>query len=82
MTDIQNTMRRKREAFNKYKGSKSAEALVEYRKCRMELKKSIRGAKNGYEKAMAGKSRENPKIFCKYIDGKRITRERVGPIKD
>jgi len=80
--DIQDTMRRKSEALNKYQKSKSVEALVEYRKCRMELKKSIRRAKRGYEKALVGKSMENPKIFIKYINGKRRTRERVGPIKD
>ena len=39
-------------------------------------------AKMVCEKALAGKSRENPKIFCKYINGKRITRERIGPIRD
>ena len=57
-------------------------ASVRYRKCRVELKKAIRNAKRGYEKALADKSRENPKIFYKYINGKRITRERVGPIRD
>ena len=80
--DIQDTVRRKRKAFKKYKGSKSVEALVRYRKCRVEIKKAIRNAKRGYEKALAGKSRENPKIFHKYTNGKRITRERVGPIRD
>jgi len=52
---------------------------VEYR---VALKKSIRRAKRGYERALAGKSRKNPKIFYQYINGKRITRERVGPIQD
>ena len=28
------------------------------------------------------KIRENPKIFYKYIKGKRLTRERVGLIRD
>eukprot|EP00061_Rhincodon_typus_P017148 g45715.t1 len=65
--DIQD-MRRKREAFSRYKGSKSAEALIEYRKCRVELKK----AKRRYEKVLAGNT-EDPKIVYKYINGKRIT---------
>jgi len=48
-------MRRKRKAFKKYKGSKSVEALVRYRKCRVELKEAIRNAERGYEKALADK---------------------------
>ena len=31
---------------------------------------------------MADKAKENPKSFYKYIKGKRVTRERVGPLKD
>ena len=80
--DIQDTMRRKSKAFSRYKGSKSAEAFVKYRTCRVELKKAIRKAKRGDEKSLAGKSRDNPKIFLQYVNGKRVTRVRVGPIGD
>jgi len=38
------------------------EALVKYRKCRMELKKAIPNAKRGYEKALAGKIPRYSKI--------------------
>eukprot|EP00061_Rhincodon_typus_P005546 g25182.t1 len=36
----------------------------------------------GHEIALAEKIRMNPKRFVNYIKGKRITRERVGPLKD
>ena len=31
---------------------------------------------------MADMAKENPKSFYKYIKGKRVIRERVGPLKD
>ena len=31
---------------------------------------------------LADKAKENPKSFCKYRKGKRVTRERIGPLKD
>jgi len=46
------------------------------------VKREIRRAKRGHKIVLAEKAKENPKRFYKYIKGKRVTRERVGPLQD
>eukprot|EP00061_Rhincodon_typus_P014946 g42342.t1 len=53
-----------------------------YRGYRSLLKKEIRRAKREPKIALVEKIRGNPKRFFKYIKGKRITRERIEPLKD
>eukprot|EP00061_Rhincodon_typus_P004380 g22433.t1 len=60
----------------------SRESLEVYRGYRSSLKKEIRRVKKGHEIALAEKIRVNPKRFFKSVKGKRITRERIGPLKD
>jgi len=47
-----------------------------------ELKQGIRRARRGYEMTLASQVKENPKAFETYIKNKKITRERIGPLKD
>eukprot|EP00061_Rhincodon_typus_P015194 g42732.t1 len=42
----------------------------------------IRRARRGHEIALANRIKENPKGFYKYIKDKRVTKDRIGPLKD
>lgn len=60
----------------------SIESLENYKGHRSTLTKEIRRAKRGHEASLADKVKENPKRFYKYIQSKRVTRERTVPIKN
>ena len=78
---VMNLAKRKREAYKRFKELGNARDLEEYTASRKELKKEIRRARRGHEKALAGRIKENPKAFYKYVKSKRIRREGIGPIK-
>lgn len=60
----------------------SSVSLEEYRALRSNLKKAIRRAKRGHEVALACKIKQNPKRFYKYVKGKKVTRGRIGPLRN
>eukprot|EP00061_Rhincodon_typus_P004261 g22149.t1 len=70
------------EAYHKSRQQQSDEALEDYREIRKELKCTIRKAKSGHEMSLANRVMENREVFYAYVRRKRVTRERVGPLKD
>ena len=80
--DIEALVKKKEEVHDMHRQLGSSGSLEEYRGCRSRVKREIRRAKRGHEIVLADKAKENPKIFYKYIKGKRVTRERIGPLKD
>jgi len=81
MRDTEILVNKKKEAYVRYRQLGPSESLEEYRECRSTLKMEIRRAKREHEIALVDKVKENPKRFYKYIKGKRVTRERIGPLK-
>jgi len=80
--EIEALVKKKKEAHDIDRWLGSSGSLEEYRGCRSRVKREIRRTKRGHEIYLADKAKENPKCFCKYIKGKRVTRERVEPLKD
>ncbi|MBB6725585.1 hypothetical protein [Proteus mirabilis] len=80
--EIEGLVKKKKEAYVRYRQDRSSESLEEYKESRSILKREIRRAKRGHEIALANRVKENPKGFYKYIKDKRVTRERIGPLKD
>ena len=63
--------REEKESVQKVQELGNDRDLVEYTACRKGLKKEIRSARRGHEKALAGRIKENPKAFYKYVKSKR-----------
>ncbi|PLS49478.1 hypothetical protein CYV29_15670, partial [Carnobacterium maltaromaticum] len=80
--EIVRLAKRKKEAYIRSRRLMKDEALKEYRECRTNLKRGIKRAKRGHEISLANRVKENPKAFYSYIRSKRVTRERIGPLKD
>eukprot|EP00061_Rhincodon_typus_P002935 g18852.t1 len=80
--NIEALTRKKKEARLKNRLLGSRESLEVHWGYRSLLKKEIRRVKRRHEIALAEKIRVNPKRSFKHIKGKRIIRERIGPLKD
>ena len=78
---VLNLVKKKRKAYKRFRELGDDRDLDEYTACRKGLKKEIRRARRGHEKALAGKIKENPKAFYKYVKSKRMRCEGIGPIK-
>ncbi|XP_051897465.1 40S ribosomal protein S24 isoform X1 [Pristis pectinata] len=79
--EVERLVRKKKVAYMRYKQQGSDRACEEYRVARKELKKGLRRARRGHEKALASRVKENPKAFFTYVKGRRMARVKVGPIK-
>ncbi|XP_072335049.1 multiple inositol polyphosphate phosphatase 1b isoform X1 [Scyliorhinus torazame] len=80
--EVECLVKRKKETYVRLRKQGSDRALEGYKIARRELKKGIRRAKRGHEQSLAGRIKENPKAFYTYVRNMRMTRARVGPIKD
>ncbi|XP_067904856.1 uncharacterized protein [Heterodontus francisci] len=80
--DVEQLVKRKKEAYLRLRKQGSDRALEGYKVARKELKNGLRRARRGHEKVLAGRIKENPKAFYTYVRNKRMTRVRVGPIRD
>ncbi|XP_062926608.1 retrovirus-related Pol polyprotein from type-1 retrotransposable element R1 isoform X1 [Mobula hypostoma] len=76
-----NLVKKKRKAYKRFRELGNVRDLEDYKANRKELKKEIRRARRGREKALAGRIKENPKAFYQYVKSKRIRCERIEPIK-
>eukprot|EP00061_Rhincodon_typus_P001883 g16036.t1 len=75
---VEHLVKRKKEAYLRLRKQESDRALEDSRK---ELENGLR-PRRGYEKALAGRIKENPKEFYTCVRNKRMARVRVGPIRD
>ena len=80
--EVECLVRRKREAYVGMRKQGSDGSIEGYKLARSELKKGLRRARRGHEKSLAGRIKENPKAFYSYVRNKRMTRVRLGPVKD
>eukprot|EP00061_Rhincodon_typus_P002689 g18217.t1 len=79
---MEHLVKRKKEAYLRLRNQGSDRALEGYKVARKKLKNGLRRARSGYEKALAGRIKENPKAFYAYVRDKRMARVKVGPIRD
>ena len=80
--EVESLVKRKKETYVKMRREGSVTALESYKLARKDLKKELRRARRGHEKSLAGRIKENPKAFYRYVRNKRMTRVRLGPIKE
>ena len=80
--EVESLVKRKKVAYVKMRREGSVRALESYKLVRKELKRVLRRARRGHEKTLAGRIKENPKAFYRYVRNKRLIRARLGPVKD
>jgi len=74
-------IRKKKEAFDRYKRTREGEDYLEYAKARNSVKSEVRKAVRDYEKEVAKQSKRNPKAFYKYVNSKLKTRSGIGNLR-
>ena len=79
--ELERLIRKKRQAWNKWKKTKKAEDKEEYYKLERETKGTIRRRKKGLEKNIAKDAKKNPKAYYAYINSGKNARRKVGPLK-
>ena len=80
--EVENLIRWKKAAYMRFRKQGSNGSFEEYRVARKELKKGLRRARRGHEKALVSRVKENPKAFFNYVKNKRMTGVKVVPIRD
>lgn len=73
---------RKKNAYLKYKKSKSEDDCRRYVICKRHCEREIRKAKRNHEINIAKESKTNPKKFYQYVRSKKTVKEKIGPLKD
>eukprot|EP00061_Rhincodon_typus_P003901 g21251.t1 len=71
-----------KEVYVRLRKLKSDRDHEKYKESRKVLQQGIRRARRDHEMTKAGRFNENPKAFYRYVKNKRITEEKVGPLKD
>eukprot|EP00061_Rhincodon_typus_P002054 g16490.t1 len=79
---VEHLVKWKKEAYLTLRKQGSDRAPESYKVARKILKNGLRRARSGYEKASAGRIKENPMAFYTYVRNKRMDRVKVGPIRD
>eukprot|EP00061_Rhincodon_typus_P002012 g16373.t1 len=78
---VEHLVKRKMEAYLRLRKQGSDRALEINKVARKELKNGLRRARRGYEKALVGRIKDNPKAFYTYVRNKSMARVRVGPVR-
>ena len=80
--DIDDKIRKKKEAYDACWNNNSNGNQEKQLKFRRDAKAGIRKAKRKHEERMAGCTKTNCKMFFKYIHGKRLMKDKVELIRD
>ena len=81
-SETKQLIRKKREAWKRWKQRGTECLREEYKKYENEVKKKITKKKNKVEKDIVKYRTANPKMFYRFINNARATRSKVGPLKD
>ena len=66
----------------KYNNNPDLNKLAKYKKLRNEIVNDIQKAKRKFEFNLADKIKSDSKAFYAYVRSKRISKDRIGPLKD
>ena len=80
--EVAKAIKEKKNAWKKWKKTKSVEEKVEYKKLETRCKKVIRNKKNAIERKIARGAKADPKAYYSYINSSKQQRSKIGPIKD
>ena len=79
--EVEQNIKKKRNAWNRWKKSKKPEDKEEYQRLERETKGMIRRRKKGLEKSIAREAKKNPKAYYAYVNSGKNMRNKVGPLK-
>ena len=79
--EVEQNIKKKRNAWNRWKKSKKPEDKEEYQRLERETKGMIRRRKKGLEKSIAREAKKNPKAYYAYVNSGKKMRNKVGPLK-
>ena len=79
--ELERLIKEKRSAWTKWKRTRSEHDKSEYKKLETRVKKVIRNRKNVLEKNIAKEAKRNPKSFFAFINKRRKTRAKIGPLR-
>ena len=74
-------VKRKKEAYTKYRQSRDNADYVSYRRATNRVKTEVRKAVRTFEKRIAGEAKKNPKAFYNYARTKMKTRSGVSDLE-
>ena len=75
-------IKKKRVAWKKWNERKTEMNRMEYKKLENEVKKKIRMKKNKIEREIVECRKSNPKKYYRYINKAKVTRSKIGPLKN
>ena len=78
--DIKNALTVRKHAHQRYKTTKTVEAMNEYHNSRRNCKRLIKQSKKNHEEHIANISKSNPKEFYSYIRKKKVISPTIGPL--
>ena len=81
-SEIKKLIKKKREAWKKWKQRGTENLREEYKNCEKEVKNKILKKKNKVERDIVKYRTSNPKMFYRFINNARTTRSKVGPLKN
>ena len=73
---------RKKNAYLKYKKSKSEDDYMRYIATKRFCEREIRKSKRNHEINISRQSKTNPKKFYQYVRSKKTVKDKIGPLKD
>ena len=79
---IKQAIGRKKNAYLKYKKSKSEADYMRYVTTKRYCEREIRTSKRNHEINISRQSKTNPKKFYQYVRSKKTVKEKIGPLKD
>ena len=80
-TRVLSRIKKKREAFEKYKQTREGKDYIEYTRARNAAKADMRRAVRDYEREIARQAKRNPKAFYRYVNGKLKTRAKIANLR-
>ena len=81
-TDIKRALQQRNNLHKRMKMQRSPENTSLYNEARRRVKTIIKQAKRRYEVNIAAESKNNAKMFFRYINNKKHIRSGIGPLKD
>ena len=75
-------IKKRNRIWKKYKNTSDLSTLYKYKEVRNKISSDIVKAKRNFEIRLANNINENSKAFYAYVNSKRISKDKIGPLKD
>ena len=78
---VKSKIKSKKQAWKKYKSTKTERDYNRYKECEKEAKSSMKRSKKDLEKKLAANIKKDPKSFYSYVNNKKSVKSKIGPIQ-